>query len=339
MIAAIFKSAGVIEIDNKFPLRKLKKGEVIIEVANCGICGTDKHIFEGKAYAETPVILGHEYSGTVVELSDKSVLLKIGDKVAVDPNIYCGKCSECKKGNVHFCRNHQALGVTKNGGFAQYSIVPFSQVYLLPDNSDLSIAAFAEPLSCCLRGMQHANIKHGDSVVVIGGGSIGLIMIQLAKISGAAKIILIEPENLKRKLALKLGADLSISPFEADVENNISEYTSGGADVVIECAGKKEAVEMSVKISRKGGRVIIFGMSAKGEKVTLDLQYLFQKELQIFNSFLNPFTFGRAVELIISNKINFSSFVTKQIMLENINEAFNSSINSIIIKQQVSTKK
>lgn len=338
MIAAIFNKAGVLEIDKKYPLRNLNKGEVLIEVACCGICGTDKHIFDGKAPAKTPVILGHEYSGTIVDLKNDVPGFQIGDKAVIDPNIYCGYCSECRKGNVHFCKNHQALGVTINGGFAEYSIVPSSQVYKLPQEIDFSIASFAEPLSCCLRGIHHAGIEPSDTVAVVGGGSIGLIMIQLAKLAGASKIILIEPEKNKRELGLKLGADFSLSPFENDAEQSVHDYTNGGADIVIECAGKKEAVELAVRLSARGGRVVVFGLAAKDEKITLDLQYLFHKEIQICNSFLNPFTFKRAVDLIISDKIDFLKLVSTQIGLEDIQEAFITNNNSFIIKQQVLTK-
>lgn len=338
MIAAVLKEAGVLEIENNYPLRKLINGEVLLKVECCGVCGTDEHIYDGKAPSNLPVILGHEYSGTIADFAEDVTGFQIGDKVVIDPNIYCGYCSECRKGNIHFCNNHQALGVTRNGGFAEYSIVPASQVYKLPQDIDFSIASFAEPLSCCLRGIHHAGIKPSDSVIVVGGGSIGLIMIQLAKLAGASKIILIEPELNKQELGLKLGADFSISPIESNIAHFVYNYTNGGADVVIECAGKKEAVELSVNLTAKGGKVVIFGLAAKGEKITLDLQYLFRKEIQIHNSFLNPFTFSKAVDLITSNKIQFSSLVSKQVSLENFHDVFELNNKSFIIKQQVLTK-
>ena len=281
MIAAVYKDIKQIKIANDYPLRKLKSGEVLIKVAYCGICGTDKHIFEGKAPSKKNIILGHEFSGTVADFAEGVSSCKIEDKVAIDPNIYCGQCIQCKKGNIQFCENHQALGVTLDGGFAEYSIVPVAQVYKLPDEVDLSQAAFAEPLSCCLRGVQHADIKHGNSVVIIGGGAIGLIMLQLAKLAGAAEVVVIEPEKSKREFALELGADFSFSPFENNIENIIKNIAEGGADVVIECAGKKEAAELSIRLSARGGKVVIFGLSPKDEKASLDLQYIFNKELQI----------------------------------------------------------
>lgn len=338
MIAAVLKKARLLEIVENYKLRKLKSGEILLKIECCGVCGTDKLIFENKAPAKVPVILGHEYSGIIADCARDVSGFNIGNKAVIDPNIYCGECRECKRGNVHFCKNHKALGVTLDGGFAEYSIVPASQVYKLPQETDLSIAAFAEPLSCCLRGINHANLKNGNSVVIVGGGSIGLIMMQLAKLSGASKVIVIEPEITKQKLALELGADYSISPFEEDIYTQVLDYTNGGADVVIECAGRKEAVELAITLTTKGGKVVIFGLSAKGEKVTLDLQYMFHKELQICNSFLNPFTFGNAVDLIVSGNINFSSLLSNQIELKNIHKAFGSDNNSFIIKQQVLTK-
>lgn len=334
MKAAIYKGVSDIEV-SEYELRSLREGEVLVNVQYCGICGTDKHIYHGEAYAKPPVILGHEYAG-VIAGKDKHVdEFQVGDKVAVDPNIYCGECSYCKKGKISFCKNLQALGVSVNGGFAEYSVVPASQLYKLPNNFDLSVAAFAEPLSCCIRGINNAEIKAGDSVVIIGGGSIGLLMVQLVKLSGAAKIILIEPVESKREIAKFFGADFTISPTENEFIQKVIDYTAGGADVVIECVGKKETVECSVKLVDKGGRVVIFGLAPKHQTVELNLQELFLKEIEIHNSYLNPFTFNAAVDLLISKKVDVTKLVTNRIHLIDIPQFFNASNNSSTIKSQV----
>ncbi|MGD8778001.1 MAG: zinc-dependent alcohol dehydrogenase family protein [Ignavibacteria bacterium] len=339
MIAAIFREPGKIFIEES-PLRKLRSSEVLVSVNYCGVCGTDKHIYEGNGTSKIPVILGHEFSGVVFDKAeDVPSNIQIGDPVTIDPNIHCGYCKYCREGKINFCENHRAIGVTEDGGFAEYVVVPAAQVYTLPKDFDLSLAAFAEPLSCCLRGIEHAKIKHGDSVVIIGGGSIGLLMVQLANMSGAADVVLIEPLENKQELGLELGADISLSPDEKDIQKIISEYTNGGADVVIECAGKKETVELSVGLVAKGGKVIIFGLSPKGEKLNIDLQYLFRNEISIYNSYLNPFTFASAVELLVSKRIKVEKLITEQIVLENINKIFNSNGNSQNIKCQVITKK
>jgi 2-desacetyl-2-hydroxyethyl bacteriochlorophyllide A dehydrogenase len=333
MLAALFNGNKEIAICD-YSLRSVEKNELMIKVSCCGVCGTDRHIYEGKAPSSIPVILGHEYSGTIVEKGTAESEFKVGDKVAINPNIYCGYCDYCKIGKVNFCENHQALGVTLNGGFAEYSIVPMSQAYRLPDDFDLSVASFAEPLSCCLRGMQHADIQPGNTVVVIGGGSIGLLMIQLVRNSGAAKIILVEPDPLKRNVGVELGADYAFDPADANLAEEIKNSAQAQSDVIIECVGKSETVQLAVQLAGKGSKIVIFGLAPSDHNVNFNLQYLFKNELMIFNSYLNPFTFGPAVNLLVSKKINVRRLITDKIELKNINSIFNNRTNSSI-KQQI----
>ena len=334
MLAAVFNGNKNIVLCD-YSLRTLEKDELLIKVVSCGVCGTDRHIYEGKAPSSIPVILGHEYSGTIIEKGDSDLEFDIGDKVAIDPNIYCGHCDYCRKGMVSFCENLKALGVTMNGGFAEHSVVPASQAYILPFDFDLSIAAFSEPLSCCLRGIEHADIKPGNTVVVIGGGSIGLLMIQLVRNAGASKIILIEPDSYKQKLGIELGADCSLNPYDEKIFEEIKDLTGSQVDVVIECVGSNATVEDAIKISGKGGRVVIFGLAPKDQNLTLNLQYLFQKELKIFNSFLNPFTFKPAIDLLVNKKISVQKLLTKQIHLQDMANIFSDNNISGSIKVQM----
>ncbi len=337
MLAAIYSGENKFDL-TEYPVRNLNKGEVLVEVNNCGICGTDHHILSGKAFAKTPVILGHEVSGTVVDKAGNVNSVSLGDKVVIDPNIYCGTCKYCRKGKVSFCENHQALGVTMDGGFAEYSIVPAKQIYKLPNDFDLSEAAFAEPLSCSLRGIHQAEIKTGDSVAVIGGGSIGLMMLQLARLSGASKVILLEPIKQKREIAEKLGADLTLDPSDHGSIKKLIDFTNGGVDVAIECVGKSSTVEMSLEIVDKGGTVVIFGLAPLNEIAEINLAKIFKKEIRIHNSYLNPFTFDAAVKLLVSRKINVADLVSHQTSLENIKEIFFSKNLSGNIKIQVTNK-
>ena len=334
MLAAVFNGNKNIILSD-YPLRTLDKNELLIKVASCGVCGTDRHIYEGTAPSSIPVILGHEFSGIIVEKGDSDSKFNIGDKVAIDPNIYCGHCDYCRKGMVNFCENIKVLGVTINGGFAEYSIIPVSQAYLLPHDFDLSIAAFSEPLSCCLRGIQQADIKPGNTVVIIGAGSIGLIMVQLVRNSGASKIILIEPDSYKQKLGIELGADCSLNPYDEKMFEEIKELTNHQVDVVIECVGSDDSVDSAIKIVGKGGKVVIFDLAPKDQNVIFNLQYLFQKELKIFSSFLNPFTFKPAVELLVNKKISVKKLLTKQINLKDITGIFSYKNISGSIKVQI----
>jgi threonine dehydrogenase-like Zn-dependent dehydrogenase len=220
MKAAMFKGAndvGIIETEKP----TLKGNEVLIKVGACGVCGTDDLIFKGYYNASFPVILGHEYCGEIIDVGKNVSEFKLGDKVAVDPNIFCGKCFYCKRGQGNLCKKYNALGVTLNGGFAQYSTIPVSNVYLLNDEIDFVTGAMSEPLACCIRGIQMSKIKLGDIVVIIGHGGIGNLIMQLSRRSGASRVIIIEPLENRRKLALESGADLVLDPFNDDIKKAI----------------------------------------------------------------------------------------------------------------------
>ena len=203
MKAAVFHNKHnlrIEEIEKPHP----KDKEVLIKIKACGICGTDIHIFEGdEGAAATPcgTVLGHEFSGVVEAVGKNVKSVTVGDRVCVDPNKLCNECYYCKNGIGHFCENMDGVGTTINGGFAEYCAVPESQIYKFSENISFEAAAMCEPLACCLHGIDMCDIVPGDNVVIIGGGMIGLIMLQLAKIKGAAKIVMIEPIAEKRKIA------------------------------------------------------------------------------------------------------------------------------------------
>ena len=334
MRAALFNSPLQLEIV-EYSLRKPNNKEILVNVELCGLCGTDFHIFHGESYSKPPLILGHEYVGTVKEVGKEVNGIKVGDHVAVDPNIYCGECYYCRNGKINFCSNLKAMGVSLNGGFAEYSIVPASQAHLIPENFPFNSAVFAEPLSCCVRGIDRAAIKHGESVIILGGGTIGLLMLQLVKISGAGKIIVIEPVEEKRNLARKLGADYVFDPGSQNLLDEINSLTSGGSDVVIECVGKSSVANMAVNLPKRGGRVIIFGLSGKKNLMTVNLQDFFLKELTIKGSLLNPFTFSRAIELLVSKKIQAEKLQPEVASLENLKDILLSPRKSSVIKYQI----
>lgn len=318
----------------EYTLRKLEPDELLIKIATAGICGTDFHLFTNEAKVDLPVIIGHEFCGVVVDRGSNTEGFTIDDHVVIDPNIYCGKCFFCRNGKINFCENLSALGVNVNGGLAEYCIVPLSQTYRLPQSFSLSNASYTEPLSCCLRGMDIVKIKHGETVAVIGGGTIGLLMVQLAKIAGASNIILIEPVVIKQEIGLSLGATYSFNPKEEKLTEQISDLTLGGVDVVIECVGHSSAVNLAFNLTKRGGRILIFGLSPKNSKVEFNLQEAFYKELSISNSLLNPFTFQRSISLLTSNQINVEKFLTKKINLTETQNLFYSEKNNNVIKYQ-----
>jgi 2-desacetyl-2-hydroxyethyl bacteriochlorophyllide A dehydrogenase len=336
MLAGVLRSPNRLEIE-EYPLRKLERNEILVKVHSCGICGTDFHIYHGESPSKPPVVIGHEYSGEVIETGSKEWGFSIDDRVAINPNIHCEHCEFCKKGKINLCKNLQALGVTRNGGLAEFSIVPIQQAYLLPSDFSLRTAAFSEPLSCCIHGINQASIDTGDRVLIIGGGTVGLLMLQLSKLRGASKIILIEPSSEKRNIASKLNADFVFDSLDVELISKVNEVTEGGADVVIECVGKKSAVATAFKLVRKGGTIVVFGLTDITAEISIHLQSLFHNEITIKTSLLNPFTFQTAVDLLVSQKISVEYFNPMLIPFKTIElgTLFTETRNNSIVKYMV----
>ena len=299
--------------------------EIMIKVGACGICGTDVHIFHGeKGSAEVvpPVVLGHEFAGEIVAIGKAVRHFAVGDHVTVDPNIYCGKCEFCKSGKKQLCENLYAIGVNRNGGFAQYCTVPEAQCIKLRKDIPYQVGAMAEPVACCLHGIRRVKIGPGDTVCVIGGGAIGLIMVQLAKLAGASAVVVSEPVEMRRNVSMQVGADDTIDPFHEDLFGRFQELTGEqGADVVIECVGRAEASHQAITLANKGGHILLFSVPKPGAEVSLDLTSVYQKELDIYGSFINPDTQSRAVALINSGRLDLLPIITHQYPLSQLEQA------------------
>lgn len=315
--------------DGKFemrplPQRPLGPGEVLIKVEACGICGTDVHIYhgsKGSAEVHPPVVLGHELAGQVVEVGGGVDRVAVGDHVTVDPNIYCGKCRFCRMGKKQMCQDLRAIGVTQNGGFADYCYVPQEQCYRLASQVPYRWGAMTEPVACCLHGMDRAGVRQGDTVCIIGGGAIGLIMLQLAQLAGAAQVVLSEPVEQRRELALSLGASAVVDPGREDLGQRLEELLGAvGADVVIECVGGVAAATQAVSAAARGGTVLLFGVPKSGTSVQLNLDDIFQKELKVMGSKINPDTHGRAAALINGGKLRLEPLITHSYPVERLEE-------------------
>ena len=257
----------------------------------------------------------------VAKVGSAVTTVKEGDRVSGDPNDMCGECYFCKNAMQHFCTNNIGVGTTVDGGFAEYVIMREKQVYKFAGNLSFKEAAMAEPISCCLHGIDLCNIKSGCTVLVMGGGPIGMIMMQLAKNAGAARVIMSEPVEEKRELALKLGATKTINPIEEDVQAVLSEYCEN-VDVVIECVGNIHTQEDAVKFAGKGAMVMYFGLASPEESYPLKPDDVFKKELTITSSFINPYTFERAIRVLESGTIELESLITNVVPLDDIVDVF-----------------
>lgn len=310
-------------------------GELVLRNQVCGVCGTDVHIYHGEpgsADVNPPVVLGHEYSGEVVEVGEGVTSFAVGDHVTVDPNIYCGHCAYCQNGKKQLCPSMEAIGVTRDGGFAQYSRIPASQAFKLEPTVPWEAAAMAEPLACCLHGIDLAGIQVGDKVCVVGGGAIGLLMVQLAKLSGASQIVLSEPNEKRRQVGLQLGANAALDPTRTDAQEAFAQVLDGGANVVIECVGNVPAVKSAFQFAGKGATVLLFSVPKVDATFDLPLFEVYKKELTIKGSFVNPDTHARAVALINSGKVDFGPIITHRFPLDQLPEAIAMQMSDASIK-------
>ncbi|MGZ6993380.1 MAG: alcohol dehydrogenase catalytic domain-containing protein, partial [Ilumatobacteraceae bacterium] len=242
MRQALFSGPGQLRIEDA-DVPEPAGTQVRVRVEACGVCGSDRAIFVGHHPVSTPIVLGHEYVGIVDSCGPEVTTLHVGDRVAVDPNIMCGRCRFCRRGLVNLCSNITPLGIALPGGFAEYSLVPEANAYLIPDSISFAQAALVEPLSCCIRGIQQAEIELGDVAVVLGAGPIGLLLAQLARLRGASTVIVVEPVAQRRNLAARLGADIAIDGAKPGaVREAVATATQGvGADAVIEASGRTSA--------------------------------------------------------------------------------------------------
>ena len=253
-------------------------GQVLIRVTHSGVCGTDLKIFHGAIPVRYPRIMGHEMIGEVVESGSDA--FRPGDRVIVDPQLFCGECFHCRIGETHLCPNGMLLGRDINGGFADYVTAPASHVFPLPDGVSSRTAPLIQVLTTCLHSQSLIKIVPGESAVVLGLGVTGQLHVQLAKARGASPVIGITRSAAKRELAQQLGADLTF-PGGEEAIGKVREVTGGrGADVVIETTGMLPVVAEAIHMARSGGRILLFGILTATEGA-LPFYDLYFKELTL----------------------------------------------------------
>jgi 2-desacetyl-2-hydroxyethyl bacteriochlorophyllide A dehydrogenase len=255
---------------------------VLIRVTHSGICGTDFKIYSGAIPVSYPRIMGHEMVGRVVDAGDAGRFAS-GDRVIVDPELYCGACFHCRIGQTHLCPHGMLVGRDADGGFAEYVAAPASHVFRLPDSIDSRTAPLIQVLTTCLHAQRQVNIFPAESVVVFGLGVTGQLHVQLAKARGASPVIGVTRSAAKRELAQKLGADLTVPGGDGAVEQ-VREATEGrGADVIIETTGVLASVAAAVAMARSGGRLLLFGIITAKEGA-LPFYDLYFKELALVSA-------------------------------------------------------
>jgi len=316
VLAAVFQGPGAIRVEEVEDPR-CGELEAVIRVALCGVCGTDRSIFRGEYDVQAPIVLGHEYAGTVVEVGASVVGVEVGDRVAVDPNVVDDVCFYCRRGLSHLCQGLSPLGVARPGGFAELSAVPARYLHRIPATMPFSEACLIEPLACCIRGIDQAAISVDDLVVVSGAGPIGCLLVQLARMGGAATVVSVEPSRARQNFALTAGADVVCTPSEA--LNVVRELRGGvGADVVIEASGQLAAAAGSFGLVRRGGTVLLFGVYPTAGRIPLSPFQINEDELRIVGSLNNPSTHSRALDLIASRRVNIANVLSDRLSLADL---------------------
>ena len=314
-----------VEIDRPKPGPR----ELLVKILATGVCGTDLHIYtHGDWIGKAPipeVTMGHEFVGEVVEIGPEvdfnqkypqiSADIRPGSRVCAEPHIPCGKCYWCLRGEGNTCATIGHLGVSMDGSFAEYMVIPADRCSLVPDSVSTMAAVGVEPLACAVRAVRRSRMTIGNTVVVIGAGPMGQHVAKVAQLTGASFVVVSEPNASRRRMAADNGIDRVVDPGTEDLEAVVMELTNGiGADITFEVAGMSETIEQAIAVTRQGGRVVQVGVPT--DKVTIELRKVIIGELEIIGEHATQWDFGAAIEMIQNKKVDVTSLITHTMPLE-----------------------
>lgn len=288
--------------------------DVLIQVKAAGICGTDLHIFHGEYEAKYPLIPGHEFSGVVAAVGSHVRRYKVGDRVTADPNIPCNRCPACQRNAPNQCHNLAAIGVTRDGGFAEYVTAPEGAVFPIGDLS-FGAAALVEPLACVVWGLKRVQVQPGDSVLVMGAGPMGCLLLQAVKSAGAAQVVVTDVVPQRLELAKTLGATATILADEKQ-DSRIRALAPTGYDVVADVTGLTRVLEQGFEYVRPRGKVWVFGVCPPDAKASFNPYQVFRKDLSIIGSFAVNRTFHESIALIHGGAVQVEPLISHQLPLD-----------------------
>lgn len=292
--------------------------DVLIQVKAAGICGTDIHILKGEyALARFPMVPGHEFSGEVAAVGDNVTRFKPGDRVTADPNIPCNRCENCQRNEPNQCENLAAIGVTRDGAFAEYVSAPEAVTFPIGDMS-FSDAAFIEPLACVAWGLQRVQIQAGDRVLIFGAGPMGALLAQAVSAAGASQVDITDVVPWRVSVMEELGVTHALSPD--DLSQNAKAFAPQGYDVVVDATGVPAVIQQAIAYARPRGKMWIFGVAPDKATVPFSPYEIFRKDLSIIGSFAVNRTFYESIMMIRSGKINLRPLVSHQLPIEDFQE-------------------
>lgn len=317
--------ACVFEERNRFSIREVpvpapNPGEVLIRVRAAGICGTDIHILRGEYFQDFPIIAGHEFAGEIAALGEGVEGFSVGERVTADPNIFCDRCYFCKINKNNHCLNFAAVGVTRNGAFAEYVTVPAKCVFPLPEGLSFSEGALAEPLACAVYGVRRSGIKPGEKVLIFGAGPIGLLLLSLFRVSGASQVVVVDISEKKLEHALRRGAHEALLA-DGSEKKRLREIAPFGFEVVVDATGIPEVMEKALDYVEPDGTFLLFGVAPRGASMRLEPYEVFRRDLRIVGSFAVKKTMQYALNLLGSGAIDVRDLISSQYPLERFGDA------------------
>jgi D-arabinitol dehydrogenase (NADP+) len=288
--------------------------DALIKVRAAGICGTDLHIFKGEYEAEYPIIPGHEFSGEVVGVGANVTHFKVGDRVTADPNIPCNRCSSCQRNEPNQCKNLRAIGVTRDGGFAEYVVAPEANVFSIGEMS-YGTAALIEPLACVVWGIKQVDVQAGDTALVFGAGPMGLLVAQSLKQAGAVRVVVTDVVPWRLQMAEQLGATHTVIA-DSQQAAKLKSIEPDGFDIVADATGIPAVLEGTFQYAKPRGKIWVFGVTPQGTYVKFPSYEVFRRDLKIIGSFAVNRTFPQSIALIQSGAIKVEPLISHQLPLD-----------------------
>ncbi|MEU9779842.1 zinc-dependent alcohol dehydrogenase family protein [Streptomyces phaeochromogenes] len=313
MKAAVIEAPGKVTVTT-VPDPTPGPREVVVDVAACGLCGTDLHILQGEFAPRLPIVPGHEFAGEIVGLGTEVTELAIGDRVAVDPSLYCNECRYCRNGRNNLCDRWAAIGVTVAGGAAEYAVAPVANCVRLPEHVDVANAALIEPLSCAVRGYDVLNARVGANVLIYGSGTMGLMMLELAKRTGAASVDVIDLNPERLATAEKLGCSSAAASAEEFQQ-------PAGWQVVIDATGNAAAIQDGLDRVAKAGTFLQFGVADYATTATISPYRIYNQEITITGSMAVLHSFERAADLFATGVLDPQVFISHRLPLDDYPQA------------------
>jgi len=320
MKAVIFPQAEAISIEQVADPTP-QPDEVVVQVAMAGICGTDLHIYRNEYMSKFPLIPGHEFGGRIVALGSAVTGWQLGQRVAVDPNLYCGYCDFCRAEQANHCLNWQGMGITRAGAFAEYVAAPARACYAVPDSLSDRQMAFIEPLACIVHGMKRLPLAPADKVLLFGVGPIGLLLLQALRHRGAGQIVVVEKQPDRLRLAEQLGASVTLTPGPA-LDAQLRALAPHGFHTVVDATGVPKVIESGFAYLRPRGHFLMFGVAPMQAQINLSPYAVFRNDWQIIGSFALCYTFPQAIAWLETGVVQVDALVSHTASLDDFATLF-----------------